>query len=149
MLQIKLEDDDFPTNIIINGQNTKFRFLSKEELLEFGELFSELFNVYISIPGKKEIKFKDKLGDFDYSKKVITFDYNTTDVFDDEIDTEYSIGINDKVMYLQRYAEWWPDDLKNIFFIICNETLQTNNTNFILKYREYEDKDFVVFQKYK
>ena len=148
MLQIELEDDDFPTRIIINGKDTNFRFQSEEELIEFGELFSELFNVYIRIPGKEEMKFEGKLGYFDYSKKVITFDYYTTCVFDDEIDTEYNIIINDKIMYLSRYAEWWPDDMKDIFFIICNETLQTNNTNFIVQYREHENRDFVVFKKY-
>ena len=148
MLQIELEEDDFPTRIIINGKDAGFRFQSEEELLEFGELFSELFNVYIRIPGKEEIKFDGKIGDFDYSKKVVIFDYQTTHVFDDEIDTRYSIKINNKVMHIERYAEWWPDDMKDIFFIICNETLQTNNTNFIVKYREYENRDFVVFKKY-
>lgn len=149
MLIIKVKEESFPSEITINGQNTRFRFQNEKEVLEFGELFSELFTVYVNIPGKEEIKFEGKLGNYDYKKKVIIFDYMTMDVEDDDIDTNYNIYVNGVTMHIERYAEWIPDDLKNIFFIICKETLNTNNTNFIIKYREYENEDYVIFQKYK
>ena len=135
MLKMEIRDE----HLFINGKNMHFR-MNYEELDALGELLSHAFALVYIVNESGERKRLENISEYDDTPKKITLREVTTDVDDDEIDTDYYIFLNNKSVVFHRYGQWTPDSLETLFFRLCKQSMIGFVTNYDIHYFYHDDR---------
>lgn len=135
MLKMEIRDE----YLFINGKDMNFR-MNYEELDALGELLSHAFALVYIVNENGERKRLENISEYDDNPKKITLREVTTDVDDDEIDTDYYIFLNNKSVVFHRYGQWTPDSLETLFFRLCKQSMPGFVTNYDIHYFCHDDR---------